>query len=152
MAPRLHATSSHCRHRRAALHGLKLSVAYRRELKIVPVILSTFQSGNLSYQTLPSDRMGTLPRQSAATSRRGLTASVALFGTLLTFLGGCSLFPWQSSRYGGERSEVYFLDIGRDEPREVTYTLRLRDNVADIFFAFVNYSDGTTPRPTVTPW
>jgi len=79
------------------------------------------------------------------------SAIVALLGVMIVFLGGCSLFPWQSSRYGGESSEVYFLNLGKDEPREVTYTLRLGDNIADVFFAFVNYGGSAALLPTVTP-
>lgn len=66
-------------------------------------------------------------------------------------LGGCSLFSWQSSRYGGETSEVYFVDAGRSEPREISYTLNLGDNVADVYFAFVNYGEFSTQSPSVVP-
>ncbi len=79
------------------------------------------------------------------------TVAAALLGAGIALLGGCSLSPRQSSRYGGETSEVFFMDLGRDEPREVTYTLRLGGNVADVFFAFVNYGDSGTIVPTVTP-
>jgi len=71
-----------------------------------------------------------------------------VFTTLLV-LAGCSLLPWQSSRYRGDTSEVYFLDVGTDSAREITYTLKLGDNVGDVYMAFVNYGNDATAAPAL---
>jgi hypothetical protein len=83
-------------------------------------------------------------------ARRRSGGAVIALGLLTVFLGSCSLMPWQSDRYGGEASEVYFLDVGRDSERDISYKLRLGDVYADVYFAFVNYGPLSSPQPLVS--
>lgn len=69
--------------------------------------------------------------------RRAAAAAIVLL--IIASLGSCA-WPWARTRADGEAPTAFYLETGRDRPRELTYTLDLGETPADVYFAFVNYS------------
>lgn len=73
---------------------------------------------------------------------------LAIVPIIALSLAGCP-WPWARTSAKGAVPAAYYLATGRDEPRELTYTLTLGDSPTDVYFAFVNYGDTVAAAPSV---